>query len=283
MSYIVRWQTGLGLFNSLSFDEYNAAITTAKLHSKYLTAREHSDALSVCITDSNTGLTVWNAVDHPALKQYEEYSPEQWKNLQAGHHETYNKPSVYFDIDGTLGKWYPDGRGFAMEEIFDPANHYFRHIEPHPAMILLAKLLQEKGVDVCIISAAERETIRDKWEWIDEHCPFIRKSNICFAPIGADKSNFVKGNAECSILIDDYNRNLQEWKGTAIKAINTVNSHQDIYGEINFTKCEQQLEKAKCNINMTDQALNGITKSVHNIARILVTEIKAKERSTNHV
>lgn len=29
------------------------------------------------------------------------------------HKEDFNKPSVYFDIDGTLGKWYADGRGYS--------------------------------------------------------------------------------------------------------------------------------------------------------------------------
>lgn len=194
------------------------------------------------VIDEQKNLTVWHSNDPPELKAYDSYSYDEWNTLKHGHHIESDKPSVYFDIDGTLGKWYVDGRGFSYEEIINPQNHYFRDIEPHDMMILLAKKLQEDGVDVCIISAADKNTIRDKWEWIEEHLPFVPKENICFSPIGADKSKFVKGNAEISILIDDYNKNLQDWKGTSIKAINTVNSHQDKFAEIDFTYSEKLLK-----------------------------------------
>lgn len=195
------------------------------------------------IVNEQNNFTVWHSNDTPELKTYNSYSYDEWNTVQHGHHEKSDKPSVYFDIDGTLGKWYADGWGLSYEEIIDPQNHYFRNIEPHDMMILLAKKLQEDGVDVCIISAADKNTIRDKWEWIDEHLPFIPKENICFSPIGADKSEFVKGNAEISILIDDYNKNLEDWKGTSIKAINTVNSHQDKFAEIDFTYSESLLKE----------------------------------------
>ena len=280
IGYIVTWSNGINIFGSQAFTEYTTAIDAAKQHAKYETTDKQIAPLIVTIFDNNNGLKIWKSNDHNALKHYEEYSPEQWRNLQAGHHETYNKPSVYFDIDGTLGKWYPDGRGYAMEEILDPTNHYFRHIEPHPMMIKLAKTLREKGVNVCIISATERETIRDKWEWIGEHCPFIPKENICFAPIGADKSNFVKGNAGYSILIDDYNRNLQEWKGTAFKAINTVNSHQNKYAEIDFVALEKALI---CQKTPSEQLMRQITKSIHNTTHKICGEIAAikRERKNN--
>lgn len=190
------------------------------------------------VANEQNDLTVWHSSDPPELKIYNSYSYEEWNTIQQGHHAKSDKPSVYFDIDGTLGKWYADGRGLPYEEIINPQNHYFRDIEPHPMMVLLAEQLHDEGFDVCVISAADKNTIHDKWEWIDTHLPFIPKENICFSPIGADKSEFVKGNAEISILIDDYNKNLEAWKGTAIKAINTVNSHQDKYAEIDFTSEE---------------------------------------------
>ena len=176
------------------------------------------------------------------LKAYERYSTDEWRAEGKGFKAVREAPGVYFDIDGTLGYWYKDGRGLPLEEILNPKNHYFRDIEPHPMMIELAKALHNSGADVCIISAADRDTFRDKWEWIDEHLPFIPKENICFAPLGADKSEFVKGNAEHSILIDDYNKNLAERTGKSIKAINFVNSHQLKYDEIDFTMQEELLK-----------------------------------------
>lgn len=191
------------------------------------------------IVNEQNNFTVWRSNDPPELKAYT-YSYDEWNTIQHGHHEKSDTPSVYFDIDGVLGKWYADGRGFSYEEIINPQNHYFRDIEPHDMMIYLAETLQDNGMDVCIISSADENTIRDKWEWIEAHLPFIPKENICFSPLGADKSEFVKGNAEISILIDDYNKNLEEWKGTSIKALNTVNSHQDKFAEIDF-RAEEML------------------------------------------
>lgn len=170
------------------------------------------------------------------------------------HKEDFNKPSVYFDIDGTLGKWYADGRGYSsIEEIIAPANHYFRNIDPHPFMIELAHTLQNEGHDVCIISAADKDTIEDKMEWIHNNLPFISDKNVFFSPIGADKADFVKGNAEISVLIDDYNVNLNNWEGQAVKAINTVNSSQKKYPEIDMTIPETFMEQFRISMERLEQ------------------------------
>jgi len=168
---------------------------------------------------------VWSSKDAPELKAYLKYDKEQWANLATTNVPCSNKPSIYFDIDGTLGYWYQNTRGFAYpDQVLDPHYHYFKDIEPHEFMIELARNLCVKGYDVCVISSAEKDTIRDKWEWLDNNCPFIDKKNIFFSPLGADKNNFIKGNAEISVLIDDYKVNLEKWKGTPIKAINSINS-----------------------------------------------------------
>ncbi|MCD7741513.1 MAG: hypothetical protein LUI06_04855 [Ruminococcus sp.] len=212
----------------LDFESYDEAITRA-------------EQTSVDAVRKSDDFVMYSPNDDKELITYEKYTYEDWKTAVKGHHSARDSPSVYFDIDGTLGYWYKDGRGLPLEEILNPKNHYFRDIEPHPMMIELAKALHNSGTDVCIISAADRDTFRDKWEWINKHLPFIPKENICFAPLGVDKSKFVKGNAAHSILIDDYNVNLDKWCGKAIKAINFVNSHQLKYQEIDFTKSEQLL------------------------------------------
>lgn len=201
------------------------------------------------VTEQRPELTVsMSSKDSPVLiDRFLKASSEEWK-LQTDHGgmhgEHSDKPSVYFDIDGTLGKWYADGRGYSsLEEIIDPENHYFRDIEPHPFMVQLAQHLQEEGYDVCVISAADRDTIRDKMEWVQKNLPFVPEENVFFSPLGADKTKFIKDNAEISVLIDDYNVNLEAWTGKAIKAINTVNSHQDKYAEIDMTVPERMLER----------------------------------------
>lgn len=265
-------------------EDLHEAISMAEKEMKQEPQRE--DGFKVrraFVINEQNDLTVWHSNDPTELKMYNSYSYEEWNTIKQGHHAKSDKPSVYFDIDGTLGKWYADGRGLSYEEIINPQNHYFRNIEPHNMMILLAKQLHDEGFDVCIISAADKNTIRDKWEWIDEHLPFIPKENICFSPIGADKSEFVKGNAEISILIDDYNKNLEDWKGTAIKAINTVNSHQDKYAEIDFTS-EEALLAAHPEFFVTDVWFRDIindslTATVQNIVVSTQTKPRLEKES----
>lgn len=162
------------------------------------------------------------------------YTKAEWERLGSFTQTVSDKPSVYFDIDGTLGKW--NGKA-TMEEIFDLSNHYFAKIEPDDLAINLAMQLHEDGVDVCIISAADLLTIPDKYDWIKEHLPFIEDENIFFAPIGADKTQFIKGNADISVLIDDYNPNLYAWKeagGHSVKYLNGINSKNPDFGLVDF-------------------------------------------------
>lgn len=203
--------------NTSEHETYKAAVDAARQ-----TAAEGYD---VKIERSSDNCICWSSDDSPILKRYEEYDNEQWINLTKGNGAKSDKPSIYFDIDGTLGMWYQDTRGMVYpDQVLNPHYHYFRNIEPHPFMIELASELNDRGYDVCIISSADKNTIRDKWEWLQEHCSFINEENIFFCPLGADKSEFIKGNAEISILVDDYKVNLEQWKGTPIKAINSINS-----------------------------------------------------------
>ena len=121
---------------------------------------------------------------------------------------------------------FKDGRGCTYEQMFDPDLHYFWNLEPHTYMVLLAKELS-KTEDVCILSSAALSTIKDKYEWIKQWMPYIKDENIFFCPLGADKTKFVKDNADISMLIDDYNPNLKNWEragGIPVKAVNSINS-----------------------------------------------------------
>lgn len=209
-----------------------ADLKTAIDFAKSMLYETQGDIRCVCVTNTKNDLVLWSSDDPPEFEL-------ALKRCLAGSDIQCEQSSVYFDIDGVLGKWYADARGYSsIEEIIDPCNHYFRDIEPHPAAIELAKTLCEKGADVCIISAADINIIRDKWEWLAEHLPFIRKENIFFSPLGANKAEYIKGNSRRSLLIDDYNVNLNAWDGKAMKAINTVNSHQDKYPEFDIATAE---------------------------------------------
>lgn len=248
-----------GTIKGLEDGKYRSSFSAAMMYAQDLMGSVRGSDKEVVIvtgralervTDDSPSVDIsWSSKDSHYLQRYLENSVEAWNAKTSVLGIKSDKPSVYFDIDGTTGKWYADGqradgRKFeALEEIIDPANHYFRDIEPHKFMIDVASALNDKGYDVCSLGAADRNTIRDKWDWVHENMSFVKDENIFFCPLGADKSSFVKGNAEISVLIDDYNNNLDTWKGQPIKAINTVNSHQDKYPEIDMTQPEKMLEE----------------------------------------
>ena len=292
-----------GTIGSLVDGKRESSFGLALARAKELMDYEHSGSEVVIvsgralerISDDSPSIDIsWSSKDSYHLQKYLENSVEEWNTKNHILGVKSDAPSVYFDIDGTTGKWYADGqradgRKFeALEEIIDPANHYFRDIEPHKFMIDVASALNDKGYDVCSLSAADRNTIRDKWDWVHENMPFIKDENIFFSPLGADKSSFVKGNAEISVLIDDYKNNLDAWKGQSIKAINTVNSHQDKYPEIDMTQPEKMWEEyqtLKASLEdekALEQAFDSVTlmyaKAVEAAVETIESSIKVIER-----
>lgn len=174
------------------------------------------------------------------------------------------QPSVYFDLDGTLAEWIPDRKGLTMEEMFEPKYHYFRNLNPYPAQVLFAKSLVDMGVDICIISAADQRCIEDKYEWVKEHLPFIKEENIFICPLGADKTKFVKGNADHSLLLDDYPVNLKAWSGKAVKVLNGVNSPTTEFEQIDFHSWNQDYEQSKQEI--MDFAKEFVSMELHQVS-----------------
>lgn len=222
--------------------DYNEALGRAKFVWRY-----SSDVIKeITISRPADGFVYYSTAHDKELRRYEEMSIDQWHMLEENGNMTAAYQSVYIDIDGTAAYWHTDGKGLSYpEQILDPKYHYYRDLEPHEYIIDLARELQNRGLDVCILSATDREVFADRWEWIDQNMPFIPKENIFMCPIGADKSKFCKNNAEISILIDDYEKNLDEWKGKTFKSINNVNSLSERHLNIATSKLERLLDKGE--------------------------------------
>lgn len=227
-------------------------------------------AVSTSRTEKNGApLIYWDARDDIMLDQYLECSPDRWANASFMRHPQSDKPTVYWDIDGTLGFWYPGNKGYEFpDEVLDLSVHYFRDIEPHYFAIRVAEELYKRGIDVCTLSAAALDTIRDKWLWVRENLSFLPPENIFFVPLGADKTFFVKGNAFISVLVDDYKPNLTRWSGVSIKAINNVNSHQTEFPEIDLGRPEKLLLKATPeNLELFEQEVMKAADKIEAIVR----------------
>lgn len=85
---------------------------------------------------------------------------------------------------------------------------FFRNLEPIPDAIPAMRQLQTK-YDVFIVSAAMefRNSLTDKFDWLQEHFPFIAWENIVFCG---------KKIVDVDIMIDDRIKNFVDFKGRAL-------------------------------------------------------------------
>lgn len=137
---------------------------------------------------------------------------------------------IYIDMDGTLCR-------------FHDAEH--RYIEAmwqqgfYESLLPFQEFLQ--GLSVCIdrnpnteffILSAVLDTeppfvAAEKREWLHRHLPQLPDNHMLFIPAGEDKSAHIPGGIGADdTLIDDYNKNLAEWRaagGNAVKFVNDVN------------------------------------------------------------
>lgn len=227
------------------------------------------------ITRTSDGFVMYDTSHDSFLRAYEELDTEEYiadkpLHIQLARSE---KPSVYIDVDGTAAYWYKDGRGLSYpEQILDPKNHYYRDLEPHPFIVDLAERLVRDGYDVCVLSATARECITDRFEWIDRHMPFIPKENVFLCPVGADKKQYCKDNSDISVLIDDYDKNLREWDGQAVKSVNSINSPTPDFPCLMTSGLEQYrsenkslyIEELNSSVSFIENILDYYEKSVEN-------------------
>lgn len=167
------------------------------------------------------------------------YEPEQ------------KKPIFWWDMDGTLTVY-----DYAMYSSNDPSvtppfyqrqSHCFLDLEPHSSVLQAYNILYARSkvrktfynrvltsIPVGILQA---EHTIDKYFWCENH---IRQFDVDdFFCISVPKHSGVASDlwqlTEKDILIDDYNRNLINWKehgGTAIKCVNNINSVNPLFDYI---------------------------------------------------
>ena len=155
---------------------------------------------------------------------------EEFKGLESTCQEDIRDTRVFFDMDGVLARWNSEA---TMEEVFSKG--YFRNLKPDILAIELAEELQKRGYDVHILSKATYQAVAEKYDWIDEHMPFISMDKIVFVPLEGDKEAFVPGFNRGDILIDDYNPNLYAFHGKAVKYLNGINSRNRDFPNIHGT------------------------------------------------
>jgi len=139
------------------------------------------------------------------------------------------KAIIYFDMDGVLAKW---NENASVEETQVPG--YFIAREPERNVIRLVKFLKGLGFDVRILSAVYPNGFaeKEKKAWLERND--LGDIPAVFVPYGADKYSYIDNSVlsnGTAILIDDFKKNLEEWKhhgGIAIKFYNGINDRPHI-------------------------------------------------------
>ncbi len=136
---------------------------------------------------------------------------------------------VFIDMDGTLARFHAENN--YLERMYEPS--FFSGLAPYENAVDTATKLAEGGeAEVFVISAVIEgyppgDCAEQKHAWLDEHLPMIDRAHRIFPPMGANKTEYVpEGVRADDLLVDDYNKNLEEWRtagGTSVKFVNDIN------------------------------------------------------------
>ena len=116
--------------------------------------------------------------------------------------------NVFVDMDGVIAD-IEAAINFLARYASEPG--FFRSLSPIKHNLKYVKKLNRRwNVSLYIISAVPNmAAAEDKWYWIQKYLPRIKRKQVIFCPVGADKSDYV-GNLH-GILLDDYRINIQKW------------------------------------------------------------------------
>ena len=138
------------------------------------------------------------------------------------------KVNLYFDMDGVSA---------VFDEKYSPQKagrkNYFRKRPVNEAAVDLINLLVEEGYDVHICSALckSKYAAEDKDAWLDDHGVEVPKENRIFIPVGENKADHAekpsKDNPVVNVLVDDYWKNLCQWKEAGYVPIKYLNGLND--------------------------------------------------------
>lgn len=157
--------------------------------------------------------------------------------------------TVYLDMDGVMFFYEKEAYHAPKNEtpLFMQKNkHYFQTVRPDPRIQKLVYKLTDNRIPVYILSHCFpgdmlEEHTNDKWESIKRYYPRLAVPEQFIITTISKPEIIIKTQnrklKKTDILIDDYNKNLNEWTesgGTALKYINGINNPSSFHGTCIF-------------------------------------------------
>lgn len=173
---------------------------------------------------------------------------------------------LFIDMDGVLAKFNPIA---SEEELYEQG--YFINLDPMPEVVngIRQHIAETPGAEVYVLSAYLSDSdyaLEEKQRWLDEYLPEIDQEHRIFCPCGEPKTQYIAhGIGRTDILIDDYTKNLLEWKkagGKGMKLLNGINHtrgtwqgeflHAETFGT-DFRQKMNELKIQKTELQLTPQ------------------------------
>lgn len=147
-----------------------------------------------------------------------------------------NHKILFLDMDGTMAMFYEQSN--CLEQMWQP--NFFAGLKPYANLIEAIKLLHKEGIELCVISAIHQThfgmVATEKKRWLYRYLPEIfheQSRNVIFVDVNESKAATISSYAKSKrvamdqcYLLDDYNKNLQDWRkhgGKPIKFVNEIN------------------------------------------------------------
>lgn len=140
------------------------------------------------------------------------------------------RKTVVFDMDGTLARFHEQAN--CLEKMWEKG--FFSGLKPYENICEAAKRILNNfsDIQIIILTAINTEIFHrvkiEKTEWLKTNIG-PKCNDIIFAKVGESKVEVLSEDGKINkdfILIDDYNKNLREWReagGTSIKFVNEFN------------------------------------------------------------
>lgn len=171
-------------------------------------------------------------LDHIVIGTEEGYSIKAEKSYtyQSIEEEPQKQARLFIDVDGVLAKY---EKMESEEALYQKG--YAQNLKPQRSVIQAVNTLIDRYPDQCYILSAVADlpaAIEEKTDWVRKHLTHrLQKDHIIFTKYGENKCNAVPGGVQPEdILLDDYTKNLKEFKAAGGIGVKMVNEHNSING-----------------------------------------------------
>lgn len=190
---------------------------------------------------------------------------------------------IFVDMDGTLAEWIENESTDVLYE-----KGYYENLKPNEFLLQTVKELINKGEDVYILSSFLNDSkyaLEEKKKWLDRYLPELSENKRLFVKYGENKATIIpNGVTKFDYLIDDYTKNLFDWKnagGIAIKFLNGINNKSKQWQGLNIKENASLFEDLMFILEYPEKSQDEFNSYFIECSRNLVNAINHYQKMVN--